>query len=348
MKLGKTGFAIFFILAMSIPLVKADRSASPLSLTLTAYQDDFVKIEEEFEADPMELRVEVDLHGDEVTGIHVQDDEGNPLDIRVVDQTALIDSIGATAFQVTYFSKGLVMTSSNVASISVSSHTPTSIVLPIGADFFDMSDIPTRIDVFGGQTHLEFASGEIYVYYLIGLPKLNKESLASIESAESYIVAKSSEGYAVEGAQGILDEAMALYESGKYLDSKNCADDALTLAVKTIVCADSARDCIGEAEAALDSVRSTSNNVAEIESVTENIANAKEFFDAGAYREASVSASYAILQIQSISELRLFIVNRQFIGNIVVFSLITGLIFISINKKLRLSLFYNNIMGVET
>jgi len=348
MKLGKTGFAILFILAVTMPLVKAEMDASPVSLTLTAYQNDLVKIEEQFKADHMELRVAIDLHGDEFLGIHVKDDEGNPLDIQVMGQTALIDSIGVTTFRVTYFSNGLVKTSSNVASISVTSRTPTSIVLPLGADFFDMSDLPIRIDVLGGQTYLEFASGEIYVYYLVGLPKLNQESLASIKSAEAYMVVKSSQGYAMEGALGILEEATTLFESGEYLESKKCADDALKLAVNTVVYADSARDYIFEAEAAIGSITSTSTNLADMELAAENIAHAKAYFDSGSYREASALASKAILQIQSITELRIFIVNRQFIETGAVLSIITGVIFVSINKKLHMGLFSNAIKGAET
>jgi len=346
-RLGKTGLTLLFILAMSLPLVQAETYAIPVSLTLTAYQDGLVKVEEEFEADPLELRTVINLHGGEFTGFQVKDEEGNPLDIHVVGQTAVIDSIGASVLQVTYFTSGLVELDSDVMSLSVSSPTPVMIILPAGADFFDMSDIPTRIGVTGDHSYLEFASGDIFVYYLMGLPKLNRESIVSIENAETFIAMKTSEGYAMNGARGILDESTALYASGEYLTSKNCADDALELAVNTVAFADSASKCIVEAEAALNSVISTSNNLEDIEHAAERISLAKDYFDSGYYREASVSASNALLLTQSINEVRIFIVNRQFVENTLRISITSLIIFIVINKKSRLSQFSNAILEVE-
>ena len=326
MRLGRTRITLLFILALSMPMVQAETDAIPLSLTLTAYQDGLVKVETEFEADPLELRVAINLHGDQITGLHVKDEEGNPLDIHVVGQTAVIDSIGASMLQVTYFSNSLIELDSDVMSLSVSSPTPVMIILPAGADFFDMSDIPTMIGVSGDNSYLEFAPGDIFVYYLIGLPKLNRESVVSIEKAETFIAIKSSEGYALEGARGILDESISYYSSGEYLASKKYADDAIELAVTTVAFADSASSYIVEAEAALDSVMYTTNNLEEMEQAAEKISLSKSYYDSGYYREASSSASNALLLTQSIREVKIFIVNHQFVENALGISIITLII----------------------
>jgi len=348
MRLSRTGLTILFILAVGMPLARAETNAIPLSLTLTAYQDGLVMVEEELEADPLELRTVIILHGNEFTGFRVMDEAGNPLDIHVNGQTAVIDSIGASMLQVTYFSKGLIVMDSDVTSLSVSSPIPVMIILPAGADFFDMSDIPMRIGVTGDHSYLEFASGDVFVYYLMGLPKLNRESVVSIENAETYITIKSSEGYTMNGARKILEESIALYSAGEYLASKNSADDALELAVKTVAFADSASVYIVEAEAALDSVIHTSNNLEEIVQATERISLAKDYFDSGYYREASAWASNALLLAQSINEVQVFIVNRQFVGKCLGISMVSLILFMVINKKLRLSQFLNTYLGVET
>lgn len=280
----------FMILMLSVKVVDAEYS--PTSLTLTVFSDGTTKAEYHVECDPDRFRVDVELFGPPFVNLVIYDEEGNPLGSSTDGGNVTVDSIGASELHFTYLTYSLTVCDGALWSVNVSSSVETTIVLPKGAAFFDMSSVPKDIGTAGDKQYFQFEPGEISVYYILGLPRLDEEAENSIMKAESYISMKEAEGYILTGAMELLSQAQDLFDQGQYLDAKNDADDVLGIAVSIQENADAASI---ETEKAQKAVRD-----AEAEGRTEGLSESKldlnnsmEYFNDGKYQQAKIAAQHA-------------------------------------------------------
>jgi hypothetical protein len=265
-------------------------NATPNSddLVLTLYGNGLVKVDYRVEANGMDIQIEVNLFGSDIQNLVVRDEAGDPLDYQLTNSIVIVDSIGATEIYFTYYTESLVKSEAGLTYVTVDSPSPVGILLPEGADFFDMSHLPTEISEFNGVSYLQFEPGDIFVYYLIGLPKLQQESLNSLEKAESYILSRQSEGYHLDGATDLLTQATLKYNQREFYQSKTLADDALKVAVITV---DSAQDALKS----INSVKTSLNTVQDgdsesISQASEQLSVAQGHYDQGDYVRASLTA----------------------------------------------------------
>ncbi|HUV53675.1 MAG TPA: hypothetical protein VMW03_00570 [Candidatus Krumholzibacteriaceae bacterium] len=292
MRRAQSALVIFTFMILMLPVKTVNAEYSPVSLTLTAFSDGTTKVEYDVECDPDRLRVDVELFGPPFINLVIYDEEGNPLGSSTDGGNVTVDSIGASELQFTYLTYNLTVCDSAIWSVNVTSPVKTTIVLPKGAAFFDMSSIPTNLGTVGDKQYFQFEPGEISVYYILGLPRLDEEAENSIMKAESYISVKEAEGYILTGARELLSQAQELFDSGQFLEAKNNADDVLGIAVSIVENADAASM---ELEKAQKAVRE-----AEAEGRTEGLSESKldlnnsvEHFNDGKYRQAATAAQHA-------------------------------------------------------
>ena len=288
--MGRKGIVLTLVLILvnSMHLIPISATVQEDNLVLTIYGNGLVKVNYAMVANPMDVQVTVNLFGDHIQNLVVRDENGDPLDHHLTGSQILVDSIGATELHFTYYTESLVKTESGLTYVKVNTPETVGIMLPDGANFFDMSHIPIQISEFNGASYLRFDPGEIYVYYLIGLPKLQQESAASINKAENYLLSKQMEGYYLEGAKDLLSQATAEYSKREYYRSKTLADDALKIAVLTVESADDALSSINSMKLLLN----TEENEASTDQITEAfelLSFAQEQFDRGAYVDASLT-----------------------------------------------------------
>ncbi|MBN2334454.1 hypothetical protein JXL21_02765, partial [Candidatus Bathyarchaeota archaeon] len=129
---------------------------SPQSLTLTIYAEGTTKVEYHVAAEPDLVRVEVPLFGPSFTNLVIRDEEGNPLSSSTLNADVTVDSIGASELYFTYLSGNLTTSDGSMWSVGIASPVETVIILPLGAAFFDMSDIPTEVGMMGDNQYLRF------------------------------------------------------------------------------------------------------------------------------------------------------------------------------------------------
>jgi hypothetical protein len=271
-------------------IVNADYS--PVSLTLTTFSDGTTKVEYLVESDPNRLRVDVELFGSPFVNLVIFDEEGNPLGSSTDSEIVTVDSIGASELQFRYLTSNLTFCTGAIWSFNITSPVETTIILPKGAAFFDMSSIPINLGIVGEKQYIQFNPGEISVYYILGLPRLDEEAENSLMKAESFISQKEAEGYVLTGARELLNLAQDLYDAGQFLEAKNNADDVLGIAVSILENADVASKEIEKAQKAIEEAEEVGR--------TEGLSKSKldldtsiEYFIDGKYQQAKIAAQHS-------------------------------------------------------
>jgi len=283
---------IFTLMLLMLPVITLNAEYSPVSLTLTTFSDGTTKVEYYTESDLDRLRIDVELFGPPFINLVIYDEEGNPLGSSTDGDKVTVDSIGASELQFTYLTYNLTFRKGTIWSVNVTSPVETTIILPKGAAFFDMSSIPIHLGAVGEKQYFQFEPGDIFVYYILGLPRLDEEAENSIMQAETYISAKEIDGYNLTGARELLSQAQDLFYQGQYLEAKNNADDVLGIAISIIEIADIASMEMEKAQKAILD--------AEMEGRTEGLSESKldlntslEYFSDGRYRQAVTAAQHA-------------------------------------------------------
>ena len=284
--------AIFALILLMPSVENLSAVYMPAELSLTTFSDGTTKVEYNVECDPEKLRVDVELFGPPFINLVIYDEEGCPLGSSTDGQHVTVDSLGASELRFTYLTYNLTFFDGAIWSVNITSPVETSVILPKRAAFFDMSAIPINIGAIGEKQYFQFEQGEIAVYYILGLPRLDEEAENSIMKAESYISAREAEGYILTGARELLSQAQDLFDQGQYLEAKNNADDVLGIAVSIQENADAALAEIERAEKAVSEAEAEGRTSGLSESRL-NINNSRDYFDDGKYQQSKIAAQHA-------------------------------------------------------
>lgn len=328
---------LVLLLVSSMPLSLVNGESQDEALALTVYGNGLVHVNYILESDQMEVQVTAQLFGSDIQNLVIRDENGDPLDFQLSDSVVAVDSIGASELHFSYYTESLVKIESGLTFVSINSPVPVSILLPSEADFFDMSHIPTQIIEVGGEKSLSFESGDIFVYYLIGLPKLHQESSVSIENAATYIKVKQSQGYSLNGAADLLDEASSEFTQREYYTSKTLADDALKVAVITVESADQALYSINAVKASITDAQDIAPSET-LSQASEQLTLAQNQYDQGDYVTASLTAfNIAQLDLSSNSQ-GLTVVFQQSIPLFMILGLCSVLVIFDNFEKIPFNL----------
>jgi len=293
---NKLLFIAFLSLSLStIPLTLAQEDYTPVSLTFTLYSDGTARAEYRVESDALKARVEVELFGPPYNNLVIRDDEGYPLIYSTDETNVTVDSLGALELTFTYLTMSLTTKEGIVWAFNVSTPVSTLIKLPEGAAIFDMSDIPSDIGMDGSRQYIVLEPGDLSVYYMIGLPDVEREAQESLTEAESHLSGLESTGYVLTEARSTLVQAQNLYDSEQYVDSKNRAEFAMAIADETVEDAIDAYEDIGTASEAL-SQASSDGRTEGLDEAESSLETASTYYSEGRYVEASTSAMQAYQQ----------------------------------------------------
>lgn len=286
---------VLFIIIMStlaIPVVIAQNDITPISLTLTIYSDGTTIVDYSASSNPAKVRVTTELFGSNITSLIVRDEEGNPLQVYLLNETIQIDSIGAIELHFTYQTDTLTHEDDFIWVANVTSPVNVTFILPKNANFFDSSEVPQGIGQIGDSPYLSFGPGVQYVYYILGLPSVIQEANSSIAKASNFVYAKADEGYILPGAVELLIQANAFFDSGEYLEAKNSADEALIIASDIIEFADDADFAIHSAESSINEAIAQGRTIG-LDAAEATLSEAVGLYDGGLYRNAEIVALQA-------------------------------------------------------
>lgn len=287
----KAVFLALILLTVVVPSAHA-QDTTPTSLSITVYSDGTAKAVYLLDAEPTQVRVDVELFGLPFSNLVIRDEEGNPLAYTVHDSNVTIDSIGALELDIQYITSSLTAKYGTLWELNITAPTETRIILPLGASIVDLVTFPTNIGVVDGKSYLDFTIGDISLYYIIGLPSIAIEANEAINTADDYITTKTIEGFKLTTASNLLTQAEAQYNQGEYLEATSLAETAYIQAQTLVTQAESSLIALQRAEDAITEAQEDGRtvNLALAESMYDTAA---EFYDAGDYAEAVTTANQA-------------------------------------------------------
>lgn len=292
-------FGLLIVMLISFPVTLAQEYYSPFRLLFNVYSNGVTEVIYDLETDPTRVSIEVHLFGDHIDNLVIRDDEGLPLDSSYTETGVRVDTLGATGINMTYRTPSLTAKTELIWSFNASTSIPATIRLPLGALIFDISDIPIGLKTIDGRQHVTMNPGNLSIYYIINLPNIRDEAETEIIEVGEYLSQVKSQGVVIVDAEALLEQAQAAFINEEYLEARQLAGQARTLATATVEKAQSAYEMIesaaGEIEKAHEEGRT--EGLSEVEA---RLRSARDYYAEGRYTEAYNHAFQAYEDAQEV------------------------------------------------
>jgi uncharacterized membrane protein len=222
--------ACFFLLALSSFVQYA--LSSPRVLDFTIYADGTTHVFYQTDVDPQSPDFTLNLYGNSVDNLVVQDENGTLLSSKVNNNLAVIETLGASEVKVDYDTSDLVSKSGKTWTFHVNSVVAYSILLPKNTVIVGMSTTPLNMQIEDDQSSISLPSGSADISYVFGVLGTSQTATLAIQKAHDFIGTVNSQGIKTPMASAKLEEANSAFKDGKYSDAEALANTAKNLAVQ--------------------------------------------------------------------------------------------------------------------
>ena len=283
-----------FLLFGSSPLrtTLAVSNTVPKELEITIYGDGVTRVNYIVEVDPTQVIVYVELLGSMYETLIVFDQNGFPLDYSKNETGIMVDSLGATALEISYLTSSLTSKEGPIWNFDTELPITCSVILPYSTTIIYLDPIPLEISTVNEKTLLIISGGQTSISYLVGI--IDSETLASkaINETETIINEAKTQGIILHEAETLLQDAKNLFNVNNFPEAKQLADEAQGKAFEIIKEAEEAEIGIRTAKEAIETARN-SGNIVGLEEATEFLIQAEQAFNAGEYLNALSFAQQA-------------------------------------------------------
>jgi uncharacterized membrane protein len=264
----------------------------PKELEITIYGDGVTRVNYIVEVDPTQVIVYVKLLGSMYETLIVFDQNGFPLDYFKNETGIMVDSLGATALEISYLTSSLTSKEGPIWNFITELPITCSVILPYSTTIIYLDPIPLEISTVNEKTLLIISSGQTNISYLVGI--IDSETLAfkAINETETIINEAKAQGIILHEAETLLQNAKNLYNINNFPEAKRLADEAQEKVFEIIKEAEEAEIGIKTAIEAIETARN-SGNIVGLEEATEFLIQAEQAFNAGEYLNALSFAQQA-------------------------------------------------------
>ena len=167
------------VMAVSMPIQSSFGSVR--SLDLVVYPDGTTHISSEILANPLEPDFSVDLFGPTIDNLVAEDENGFLLSAEIIENTALIETLGASTISLNYDIHDLVSKEGRIWTFSIDSPVEFSLLMPSNIVIVGMSTYPLNLQTIDEQSLLTLPSGPVEINYFFGVseipsPPINNEN----------------------------------------------------------------------------------------------------------------------------------------------------------------------------
>ncbi len=163
-------FSITLLLfILTINPIYAEQTYTPSTLVMTFFEDGVVQVEYEIKANITYPTIDIALFGEVYENIIIVNHDGIPLDYTLIAGGIVVDTLGSSAVKITYFTSDLTTKSGRIWTLTADTPTKARIILPSEATIISLSNIPTEIKSFDGQTLLTMPEGRLEVTYTLAV-----------------------------------------------------------------------------------------------------------------------------------------------------------------------------------
>ena len=222
--------ACFVVLALSSVVQYA--MGTPKVLDFTIYADGTTNILYQTDSDPESPDSTLNLYGNTIENLVVQDENGTLLSSTVDGNVATVETLGASTIKADYDTSDLVSKNGKTWTFHINSPIDYSVLLPKNSVIVGMSVSPLNIQIVDGQSLISLPSGTSEINYIIGVLGTSQTATLAIQKAQDFINNVTSTGIQTPMAMAKLQEARTDFNQGKYFDAESLANMAKNLAIQ--------------------------------------------------------------------------------------------------------------------
>jgi uncharacterized membrane protein len=275
----------------------------------------------------------VQLLGSLYEDLIVFDQNGFPLDYSKNETGIMVDSLGATALEISYLTSSLTSKEGPIWNFNTELPITCSVILPYSTTIIYLEPIPLEISSVNEKTELIIPRGQTSISYLVGI--IDSETLAyeAINETESIINEAKIQGIVLQEAETILHEAKNMFNVSNFPEAKKLANEAQEKALEIIKEAEEAEIGIKSAKEAIETARNSGNTVG-LEKATVLLFQAEQAFEVGDYLNALSYAQQAF-EASILAEKEPFIPSYMLLLGFLVILIIVGILYYKIKKSSR-------------
>jgi uncharacterized membrane protein len=218
------------VLAIGMPI---QSSLSALrTIDFIIYQDGSTHVFYQTETDPLSPDFTVKLFGKTIENLVAQDENGLLLTSNIKDDIAQIETFGASMLTIDYDTHDLVSKNGKIWSFVVDVPSEHTVLMPKNTVIVGMNTIPSSIEIIDEQSRLLLPAGHTDISYSFGVSGSAQIALDAINEARNLIEQVKNSGTQTPLADAKLDEALTAYDTGRFTDAMNLANEATNLATQ--------------------------------------------------------------------------------------------------------------------
>lgn len=167
----------FIVMAISIPIQSTFGTIKTLELVI--YPDGSTHVSSEISTDPLKPVFTVELLGPTIDNFVAQDENGFLLSATIEENSALVETLGASTISVNYDIHDLISKQGRIWSFKVNSPVEYTVLMPTNIVIVGMSTYPLNMQLINEKSQLLLPSGPIEISYFFGVaetppPESNK------------------------------------------------------------------------------------------------------------------------------------------------------------------------------
>jgi uncharacterized membrane protein len=222
--------ACFVLLSLSTFVQCA--MGSPKVLDFTIYTDGTTHVFYQSDVDPQSPDSIVNLYGNSIENLVVQDENGTLLSSKENENTTTVETLGSSIIKVDYDTPDLISKNGKTWTFHVNSPIDYSILLPKNSVIVGMSVSPLNMQIVDDQSLISLPSGSSEINYIIGVLGTSQTATFAIQQAQDFINTITSAGVQTPMALAKLEDAKSDFNQGKYSDAESLANAAKSLALQ--------------------------------------------------------------------------------------------------------------------
>ena len=156
------------IVAVVMPLQTSFSSTRTLELVI--YSDGSTHVSTQLDVDPLEPDFELDLFGKSIDNFVAVGDAGFLLSEEIVEDKAIIDTLGSSSIVIDYDIHDLISKEGRVWTFSFDSPSDYTLLMPKNSVIVGISGLPDNMEIVDEQTKLDLTSGLSEINYIFGAP----------------------------------------------------------------------------------------------------------------------------------------------------------------------------------
>jgi len=205
---------------------------SPKILDFTIYTDGTSHVFYQTDVDSQSPDSTVNLYGNSIENLVVQDENGTLLLSKVNENTTTVETLGSPTIKVDYDTPDLISKNGKTWTFHVNSPIDYSILLPKNSVIVGMSVSPLNMQIVDDQSLISLPSGSSEINYIIGVLGTSQTATLAIQQAQDFINTITSTGVQTPLSFAKLEEAKSDFNQGKYSDAESLANAAKSLALQ--------------------------------------------------------------------------------------------------------------------